>query len=110
GRSSRWLWRTRGRSDAARGTSIGSLFRLVHAGPRRVAAPGRPPGELGVLRVDADQAAVFGANIDPAALDHRLRAHRAADRPALRDLAALGVQAPDLARPTPPDDPVAPAP
>src|SRR5262249_52062468 len=90
--------------DAARGTSnywvraaTGSLFRLVDAGPRRVAAPGRPPGELGGLRVDADQAAVFGANIDPAALDHRLRAHRAADRPALRDLAGLGVQAPDLA-------------
>src|SRR6185503_8668126 len=87
--------------------ATGSLFRLVHAGPRRVAAPGRPPCELGVLRVDADQAAVFGANIDPAALDHRLRAHRAADRPALRDLAGLGVQAPDLARRSADEDRVA---
>src|SRR6185295_8681366 len=87
--------------------ATGSLFRLVHAGPCRVAAPGRPPGELGVLRVDADQAAVFGANIDPATLDHRLRAHRAADRPALRDLAGLGVQAPDLARRSADEDRVA---
>src|SRR5262245_55472637 len=104
GRASRWLWRTRGQSRTLHAgrqitelAATGSLFRLVHAGPRRVAAPGRPPGELGVLRVDADQAAVFGANIDPAALDYRLRAYRAADRPALRDLAGLGVQAPDLA-------------
>src|SRR6516162_3047253 len=87
--------------------ATGSLFRLVHAGPRRVAAPGRPPGELGVLRVDADQAAVFGADIDPATLDHRLRAHRATDRPALRDLAGLGVQAPDLARRSADEDRVA---
>src|SRR5262249_58842704 len=87
--------------------ATGSLFRLVHAGPRRVAAPGRPSRELRVLRVDADQAAIFRTNIDPAALDHRLRAHRAADRPALCNLARLGIQTPDLARRSADEDRVA---
>ena len=47
-------------SDAARGRKLPGQPQRVHffawyTGPRRIAAPGRPPGELGVLRVDADQ-------------------------------------------------------